>query len=713
MAFSESAQELRRAVLPGVAQKHRPYRVKTALSEDHLSFHSMRITESLSTTYDMEVELLSSDPDIDFDSVLGHNLTVGVNRPRGGERYFNGYVSSFGSAGVRSRMFVYRATVSPWLWFLKQTENCMIFHEETAVSIAEKIFGAHGFADFRFDVQGSPPTYEYCVQYRESDFNFISRLFEKEGLYYFFEHENGKHTLVVTDSMDTHQPDSGYEKIPMVMDDSASRTFREGIFSWRSRQQIRATEVTLQDYNFTTPRAEMLVSQSIARGHAASDLKLYQYPGEYRETGVGGQYAKLRVEEQQASFEVVQADTSAHGIRAGYRFELEEHPVASVNSDYLVISSHIECHAGTYVSGEGGEPEFSCSFMAMPMTGIHRPARVTPKPMIYGPQTAVVTNRTQGEEIEPVDKYGRVTVSFEWEREGTLSCPVRVSQTVAGAGWGGMNIPRHGQEVIVEFEDGNPDRPIITGRVYNEKSEYPYNPLDKPTVTTLKTNSSKGGGGFNELRFDDKKGEENIFIHAEKSMDTRVKETRRTYIGVNDHQIVRNDQFLEVLENKNETVGAEMRLQVKDDLSVESTDGATYVKSDKHIVLHSNMGDIELKAAGGKVVLDAAMGLTISCGGSFVTLSPAGVDIKGPMVKINSGGSKNTGPGEQVVEPDPPAVAKDDEAGEISPPPRGRNYTPTRTELDSHPVAASLLNAADSGAPFCKVCAQMAAGGGT
>ena len=331
--------------------------------------------------------------------------------------------------------------------------------------------------------------------------------------------------------------------------------------------------------------------------------------------------------------------------------------------------------------------------------------------MIYGPQTAVVTNKTDGEEIEPVDKYGRVTVSFEWEREGTLSCPVRVSQAVAGAGWGMMNIPRNGQEVIVEFEDGNPDRPLITGRVYNERSALPYNPLDKPTVTTLKTNSSKGGGGFNELRFDDKKGEENIFTHAEMSMDTRVKETRRTYIGVDDHQIVDNDQFLTVAENKNETIGAEWRAQAKDDISVESTSGSTFVKSNSHIVLHSSAGDVELTAAGGKVAIDAASGLTISCGGSFVTLNPGGVYIKGPMVNINSGGSALSGPGEQAVSPDAPAVAKDDNAGEISPPRRERAYTPSPTELDSHPVASSLINAAMSGSPFCAVCSRMAAGG--
>ena len=710
MAISESAKELKRAIIAGVSQQNRPYRVKTSLSEDHLVFHSMRMTEAISAPFEMDVELLSSDPAIDFDAVLGHNLTVGLHRPRGDERFFNGYVTSFGFAGVRGRMFLYRATVSPWLWLLQQTKNCMIFHNESAITIAQAIFDAHGFADYRIEGQVSPPNYEYCVQYRESDFNFISRLFEKEGIYYYFEHENGKHTMVIANNMDAHKPDPGYETIPMVVDDTTARRHREGIFSWRNRQQIRPTHVTLQDYNFISPRAEMNVSDTIPRGHAASGMKLYDWPGEYKDTGEGAAYAKLRVEEQQSSFDVAQAETNAHGVRTGYRFELDKHPVVKVNDDYLITSTHIECYSGGYTSGDGDEDNsFSCTFTAMPISGIYRPARVAQKPMIHGPQTAVVTNKTKGEEIEPVDKYGRVTVMFEWEREGKLSCPVRVSQALAGAGWGWMNIPRHGQEVIVEFEDGNPDRPIITGRVYNGKSEFPYNPLDKPTVTTIKTNSSKGGGGFNELRFDDEKGEENIFIHSEKTMDTRVKNTRRTYIGWDDHQIVGNDQLLEVKENKHEKIGAESRLEVGEDISV-VTDANHYTVAKSDLAIKTKMGSYHVDA-GKNAVIDAKMGITLACGSNFITINNAGISIKGVMVKINSGGSAIGGAGEQAQLPDEPALAKNDQAGEISPESRGRSYTPSQTQLDSHPVSVSLIAAAKDGKVVCKVCEQMARAG--
>ena len=710
MAISDFANEMKRAVIGGVSQKNRPYRVKTSLSDDHLAFRSMRMTETLSAPFTMELEMLSSDPAIDFDAVLGHNLTVGLHRPRGDERFLNGYVTSFGFSGVRGRMYMYRATVSPWLWFLQQTEGCMIFHNETAVSIAEAIFAAHGFADYRVDASVNPPTYEYCVQYRESDFNFISRLFEKEGIYYYFEHENGKHTMVIANNMDVHQVDPGYESVPMVVDDSTAHGMREGIFNWRNRQQIRATHVTLQDYNFTAPRAEMNVSDTITRGHAAAGLKLYQYPGEYKDTGEGAKYAKLRIEEQQSSFDTAQADTNAHGMRTGYRFKLDKHAVAKLNTDYLVTSTHIEARAGNYTSGGSGEVDtFNCTFTTMPITGTFRPPRLAVKPLIHGPQTAVVTNKQSGEEIQPVDKHGRVTVSFEWEREGKLSCPVRVSQFMAGAGWGGMNIPRHGQEVIVEFEDGNPDRPIITGRVYNGKSEFPYNPMDKPTVTTFKTNSSKGGGGFNELRFDDKKGEENIFIHSEKSMDTRVKQTRRTYIGHDDHEIINNDQFITVKQNKHEMIEAESRLETAEDFST-TVGGSEYhmVGSDLAALVGSN---IHYKA-GRNAVIEAGTGLTIKCGGNFITLNPAGIAIKGTLVRINSGGSAIGGCGEQTQAPEEAAIAKNDQAGEISPPTRGRSLTPTRTQLDSNPVSASLLNAALSGKVVCKVCDQMAKSGG-
>ena len=699
------------SALSTLAQKPRQVRIKTALPEDRLAFKAMHMSERLSTPFEMVLELYSDDPAIDFDAVLGHNVTVGLERNAGGERYFNGYVTSFGHAGAKARQYVYRAVARPWLWFLTQTRNSRIFHGENAVDIAKKIFDEHGFGDYRFDVSRSPEPYEYCVQYDESDFDFVNRLFEREGIYYFFEHENGRHEMHIVDKMDAHPKEPGYDEMEFVVADSVMGLRREGITAWTQSQQVLPTRFVTQDYDFKKPRADLTSQHAISRGHAASNLEVYQYPGEYVEPGAGQAYATLRAEERQSSFDMASAETNVRGVKTGFRFKMFNNPIPALDQEYLVTSAVYRLEGDDYysVSAGGGAPQetYSCSFTAMPASGTYRPPHRTPRPRIPGPQTAVVRNDTKGEEIEP-DEFGRVKVVFEWEREGKSSCWVRVSQAWAGKGWGAMMIPRDGQEVIVEFLDGNPDRPIITGRVYNGSSEPPYPPKDKPTVTTFKTNSSKGGGGFNEIRFDDEKGAESVFHHQEKDLDVRTKNVRKTFVGNTNHEYVAGSEFVEVNDSRHLTVADEYRLTTGGVISTQAGD-SIYAVSDGDIAMESRM-DTHLKA-GMKAVIEAGAGLTIKSGGNFITLGPAGIHIKGTMVFINSGGSALSGPGERSETAEEPAHALQDNAGEISEKARGRSRTPTPTELDSHPVARALLGGAQSGAPFCKVCSQMAGGG--
>ena len=550
-----------KAILTDMSQDARQVRAKTALAENHLVFGSMHMTEGLSTLFRMELELYSDDPGIDHDKVLGHNVTVGLKRPKGGPRFFNGYVTSFGYSGISGRKYVYRATASPWLWFLTQTENCRIFHKKDAVAIAEQIFREHGFTAFYSGFTGPQqgneysrrelPKYEYCVQYQESDFNFVSRLFEKEGIYYHFEHRNGRHVLWLVDSMGDHAVVGGYDIIDFVPDDAHAKERRDGILSWRTLQSVRPTKYVHQAYDFEQPRADLTTHHAIPRGHDAANLEIYRYPGDYTDTATGTGYATIRVQERQAGFDVAQGHGTSRGIVPGHRFTLDKHPVKAINASYLVTNAHYEIHSDEYVSGgEEEESVFSCSFSAIPMTETYRPPRRARAPKIAGPQTAVVWS-DKDEEID-VDEHGRVKVMFHWPRNEEASCRVRVSQFRAGAGWGAVSHPRVGQEVIVEFQEGNPDRPIITGAVYNAKSEYPYPPKDKPTITTIKTNSSKDGGGFNELRFEDKKGKENVFLHAERSMDVRVKGTKRESIGYEHHQTIKKSEFRRIEEDKHE-----------------------------------------------------------------------------------------------------------------------------------------------------------------
>lgn len=687
-----------------IKQSGRQVRLKTVLPNDHLTVKSVSISDEISSPFEMHLLMYSDDPEISFEDMLGHNLTVALDRPRGGERFFNAYVSRFGFAGSEGRRYLYRAVGVPWIWFLTQTENCRIFHRQAAIDIVKQIFDDHGFMDYRDETSGSHPEYEYCVQYRESDFNFVSRLLEREGIFYYFVHENGRHTLVLADDVAALDSENGYSKINLFARDDFSQRRREGIFAWRPTGQIKPTRFVTTDYDFTKPRTDLMAEATLARNHAASDLEVYRYPGVYTERGDGQTYAEARIGELQSSHEVCTGDGNTRGLRSGTVFTLNDHPVVAFNRRYLVVSVTHEITSERTESGGGENETYQCTFAAVPDSAPYRPAFRAHKPLISGPQTAIVVNDTEGEEIEP-DEFGRVKVSFPWEREGTSSCWVRVSQGWAGADWGAMSIPRAGQEVVVEFIDGDPDRPLITGRVYNAKSMPPYDPKTHRTVTTFKTNSSKGGGGFNELRFDDKKGKENVFVHAQKDFDLRTRNVRREAVGVEVHTEIGKKEFREVGEEQHETVGHHLYLKVGQDVHRDAGMNV-YEAAGMDYVLNAGMS-AHIKA-GTTAVIEASAGLTLKVGGSFITLNPGGVSISGPMVKINSGGSALSGPGTKPEEPEPPKKAKAAEPGEISPADRARSQQPTQDALDSHPVSAALLSAASSGAPFCAMCDRQA-----
>jgi type VI secretion system secreted protein VgrG len=373
----------------------------------------------------------------------------------------------------------------------------------------------------------------------------------------------------------------------------------------------------------------------------------------------------------------------------------------------------------------------------MPAVEVFRPLRSAPKPRIPGPQTAVVVG-AEGEEIDP-DAYGRVKVTFHWLL-GTPSCWVRVAQSWAGSGYGAMAIPRIGDEVVVAFEDGDPDRPLIVGSVYNGANPFPYDPPAKRTVTAIKSNTSKGGGGFNELRFDDEAGKENMFLHAQKDLDLRVRNDERAFVGNDIHETVGNKVFREIGDQRHETIGTDDLIDIAGDrhatvagdmlhavggnshLDVGGDGQETYggkhnLSTGKDLLVESGMNtvatagkDLHVKA-GMNVVIEAGAQITLkTSSGDFITVGPAGVFIKGAMVMINSGGSAGSGPGTKpaaakIAEmPEKPVAAKRAEPGEVAAPPGSRPRTLTPQEIDSHPTAAALRRARENAAPFCEEC---------
>ncbi len=569
------------------AQADRLFEVSSPLGKDVLLFRAMSASERLSHPFEFDLELLSKNHDIELDDVVGQILTVRLDMPAEDKtRYFNGYVSQFSYEGGLREFSRYRATLRPWLWLLTRKADCRIFQQMKVPEIIEKIFQDNGFSDFENALSGEYRQWDYCVQYRETDFNFVSRLMEQEGIYYYFRHEDGKHTLVLSDSVSAHDPIPGFEEVPYYPPIEGSHRERDHLSAWSVAKQVQTGKYSLRDFDFEKPSADLETRNNNPLDHAQKEFEVYDYPGEYVEAGDGETYARIRLEELQSRHERAYGNGNAAGLFAGGLFSLAGFPRDDQNREYLVVSSTVELSSEAYLAGTGGgETDSQCSIVALDSKTPYRAPRVTPKPMVQGPQTAIVVGPS-GEEIY-TDKYGRVKVQFHWDRVGeddeNSSCWIRVSYPWAGKNWGAVHIPRIGQEVIVDFLEGDPDRPIITGRVYNAESMVPYELPGNMTQSGIKSRSSKGGAGdnFNEIRFEDKKGEEQVYIHAEKNQDNIVENDETTSVGHDRTEDVGNDETISIHGNRTETVD-------KDETITIHQNRTETVDQDETITIHQN-----------------------------------------------------------------------------------------------------------------------------
>ncbi|SFN87527.1 type VI secretion system secreted protein VgrG [Nitrosospira briensis] len=538
----------------------RTFELITPLGADVLLFHRMQVREELSRLSQFQLDALSTKADINVDDILGKNVTVKVELADNSLRHFNGYVTRFAQVGMRGRYHAYQANVRPWVWFLTRRANCRIFQQKTVPDILKKIFNDYpGLSDTKFEVTGTYRTWDYCVQYRETDFNFISRLMEQEGIYYYFKYQEGRNTLVVADSYSAHSALPGCEQLPYIPQERMTRPEQERISTWSFERQIQPGRYVLDDYDAEKPSVDLQVKTNFKREHANADYEFYDYPGEYLKKDEGEQYVRTRIEELHAQFELAQGQTNARGLSVGYLVKLTGQPRADQNREYLVVSTQSQLEYSEYESMEQTGTSYDCSFSMLNSRQAYRPARTTPKPFVQGPQTAVVVGPS-GDEIY-TDKYGRVKVQFHWDREGekneNSSCWIRVSHPWAGKNWGMVAIPRIGQEVIVDFLEGDPDGPIITGRVYNAEQMPPYALPANMTQTGILTRSSKGGSGANanELRFEDKKGSEQVYLHAEKNQDISVENDETHTVGHDRAKTIDNDETSLIKHDRTETVG--------------------------------------------------------------------------------------------------------------------------------------------------------------
>jgi len=608
-------------------QERRIAKLTTPLGTDVLAVSEFHGSEGLSELFQISIEALSEREDIDFNTVIGQACTLTLHNFDGAQRHFNGILSEAEWHGKRDDVFVYRLTLRPWTWLLGHVTDCRIFHQKSVIDIVRAVFASRGLQDFRIATTQSYPPIEYCVQYRETDLNFVQRLFEQFGIYFFFEHSAGRHTLVLADSKASHKPIEGLPSVRYQPQDGDSRHDRQWIGTWVSARQFSSGKVAFNDYNFKTPTANMLAQKAMPGGYTHGSLEVYDYPGKYPALSEGEDRARAAVEAEQAVDRRRLGSGAAASLFPGGLVKLESHPRGSENAEYVIVRcrhAFLSEQFRSGGSGSGSVDPYSGSYEFLPGNRKFRAPMLTPRPIVHGPQTAVVTGDS-GEEID-VDKFGRVLVRFFWDRDKGQSCRARVAQVWAGKNWGGQVIPRIGQEVVVEFLEGDPDKPLVTGTVYNADNMPPYSLPDNKTMAGVKSNSTKGGGGFNEFVFEDKKSSEKIRMHAEK-----------------DHEVViRNQETVQIGERFMPPVGSPSRTHViqNGDDSLTVTSGSQDVSIGQNQTLKMTMnrsadvGMNDTVTVGMAQSVTAGLSIQLTASGGEIMIGPPGITLTAATINL-------------------------------------------------------------------------------
>ena len=564
--------------------------VSTALG-DKLVFSQMEGSDEISQCFRYELGLVGKDIDVKAEDILGTPATILV-RTDSAKRFFHGIVAEFAFQGFREDYACYRVVLRPWLWFLTNRSDNRIFQKKSVVEIIEEVWKPYAHVKVEKRLKKSYPPRDYCVQYGESDLDFVQRLMEHEGIFYHFDHADGEHTLVLADANASVKDAEDFGSVKFRGEVGTAAGEEDVITAFLPQASVRSGVYVHTDYDFKKPATDLMTKSDAPKSHEAAKGELYHYPGAYIEVGAGEPLAAIRLEEVQAAHVRIEAQGNVRGLWSGVSFKLEEFPREADNVKYLVLRSEYEMWDDQYRAGMQQEGDgFRVRLQLQPLSLTFRPERRTPKPLMSGPQTAVVVGPS-GEEIF-TDEYSRVKVQFHWDRLGgkdeNSSCFVRVSSAWAGSGWGFIQIPRIGQEVIVDFLEGNPDAPIVTGRVYNAAQMPPYGLPANATQSGWKSNSSPGGGGWNEMRFEDKKGSEEVYFQAEKDHNELIKNNETRTIGNDFAEDVGHDATQDIGHDRTETVGNDKSVTVGHDqtTSIGNNDTET-VGVDRVLTVGSN-----------------------------------------------------------------------------------------------------------------------------
>ena len=593
-----------------LSQSSRPGSFKCDLGDDVLFLSRFEGSEGLSELFEYRVDLVSENKNIDLDKLLGTVCTVAIssNHP-GVKRYFSGLVTEVTWTGYVQKLRNYRVVLRPKVWLLTRKTNCRIFSDMTASEIIDQVLGEHGIT-YTQD-HGGLPKMEYCVQYRESDFAFIARLMEEYGIFYYFDHSASNHEMKLKLSSSSAQPKPAGAALALVEADINFTRDKDLINAWTDGRKFRSGKVTLKDYNYEKPDDELLTDDSASSRYQNGMMELFDYPGRYIAGGDGKLLSSVRLEAEQATDKRAHAEGDAITCCPGFQVEISGLVKAPDGNKFLVARANHIYRSQSYQTAEtGGEDEYFGHYEFQPLDIPFRAPALTPKPLIHGPQTALV--------VSDVDKDCRIEVQFFWDREKTPSRYVRIAQAWAGDGWGDVKIPRIGMEVVVEFLNGDPDHPLVTGSVYNGNNKPPYVPDKLNNVSGTKSQTI-GGSGYNELIMDDTAGSELIRFHAQKDLDGTVLNDER--------RDIKHDVNVKIGNNRDESIGSTWTVKAKQKIEFIVGEGpmaSTFTMTPT---------EITLKAMQVKLDAQALLSMKSAALGELKTTAP--LTIEGALVFIN------------------------------------------------------------------------------
>jgi type VI secretion system secreted protein VgrG len=611
--------------------------------------------ERISQPFRFELDLAGAKGDANPDGILGQRLTVTLKSGASQQRYFNGVVTRFSQVGYSEREHLYRAEVRPAFWLLTRRADCRVLQNLSTPQIFADVCRQAGFSDHKLELSGSYSPWEYRVQYRETDFDFLSRLLEHEGIYYYFQHEKDRHTMVLVDDVGKLQAAPGYDEVPYYPPTgSVQLRERDHLTGWSISKSFQAAAYAARDFDFKAPGSVVAGVSPVRDRQDTARYEIFDYPAGALAPNNSNvdTLVKRRAEQLESSQTLVRAEGDAVGLMAGHAFRLTKHPRADQNKRHVILASTCEVQSSILQGKPDGSPDgYKISQLALKLEVIdarvpYRPPLATRKPLIHGTQTAVVVG-TQGEEIW-TDKYGRVKVQFHWDRAGKAdensSCWVRVAQGWAGKNWGMQHVPRIGQEVVVSFLEGDPDRPIVLGSVYNNEQMPPYALPDNQTQSGVKSRSSKQGTAeqFNELRFEDKKGEEEIYIHAEKNLQLIVENDQIVKIGASKKD--KGDRSVTIHNDDKLTVGNDLTVEVK------GKETRTVDKDRTTTVKQNDTADVKQKfslTAGQEISLEVGQASIVMKSDGTIEISGMTIKLKG-SAKVEIDGAQTAVSGQQV-----------------------------------------------------------------